>query len=41
MIVKFRHKGFEKLFKVGSSAGIQAEHAPSFCNVDVDYEDSH
>ncbi len=28
MIVKFRHKGLEKLFKAGSSAGIQAEHAP-------------
>lgn len=27
MIIKFRHKGLEKLFKVGSSAGIQAEHA--------------
>lgn len=27
MIVKFKHKGLEKLFKTGSSAGIQAEHA--------------
>lgn len=27
MIARFRHKGLEKLFKAGSSAGIQAEHA--------------
>lgn len=27
MIVKFRHKGLEKLFKSGSAAGIQAEQA--------------
>lgn len=27
MILKFKHKGLSKLFRTGSSAGVQAEHA--------------
>ena len=27
MIISFRHKGIERFFKIGTKAGIQAQHA--------------
>jgi plasmid maintenance system killer protein len=43
-ILTFRHKGLERFFLRGTTAGIQAEHASAMTGLDVedvDYEDSH
>ena len=33
MIVSFRHKGLDKLFRTGSIKGVQAAHAPKLLRI--------
>lgn len=33
MIVSFRHKGLETLFRTGSTKGVQAAHAPKLLRI--------
>lgn len=33
MIVSFRHKGLETLYKTGSARGLQTEHAPKLSRI--------
>jgi proteic killer suppression protein len=33
MVVSFRHKGLEILYRTGSSRGVQAAHAPKLCRI--------
>lgn len=33
MIVSFRHKGLETLFRTGSTKGVQAAHAPKLSRI--------
>ena len=33
MIVSFRHKGLEQLYRTGSKRGVQAEHVPKLLRI--------
>jgi proteic killer suppression protein len=33
MIISFRHKGLETLYKTASTRGVQAAHAPKVCRI--------
>lgn len=33
MIVSFRHKGLEALYRTGSKRGVQSHHVPKLCRI--------